>query len=354
MADGVNCLSLRAPARVRDRSIFMERIAYVSRATNVLPPSVLNQLVAEARRRNAAVQITGALVSASGLFFQIVEGQPEDLAALLARLNRDPRHRDLTILLREPVRERLFPDWSMEIVDFDSPQEGLLLPFRLLTESLGRMLSALERYTQPSLLRLVRQGIDPITLPVRQAERMVLFADIVGFATLCDQRPFAEVNAAVGAFMDICGQEVERGGGEVAKLIGDCVMAVFPLEMGSGGAHVALAIQRALQQLRDRSPPESALATLHSGIGLAGGTVIEGNIGSASKLDYTLMGQAVNRAARLEAMTRKVRRRILLDAQVASYTQGLPLKPTRPLQLKGFAQPVIAWSIDLPELRIPR
>lgn len=89
----------------------LERLIYESTATGSL--ANLAVILAESQRNNAPRGLTGALAAHRDRYIQVVEGQPEVLDGLLRRLENDPRHRDIRLMHREPVEERMFADWSM-------------------------------------------------------------------------------------------------------------------------------------------------------------------------------------------------------------------------------------------------
>lgn len=101
-------------------------IVYCSRASGALDSAALQRIIATAHRYNPAHGITGMLVFGSGIFFQWLEGPHEHVTALMDRLRADPRH-DAIIQLSEveEVRERLFPQWDMELVTSDHIREVL-------------------------------------------------------------------------------------------------------------------------------------------------------------------------------------------------------------------------------------
>lgn len=103
------------------------QVIYASAATSRWTPDALLRLLRTARRNNGAVGITGFLGHNAGTFLQMLEGTPEAVDATLARIARDGRHQELTILLRRETSERFFPDWSMgfEEVDDVIPGPGL-------------------------------------------------------------------------------------------------------------------------------------------------------------------------------------------------------------------------------------
>ena len=102
------------------------QVAYCSRASSDVDRAVLQRIVATAQRYNPAHGITGMRVFGSGIFFQWLEGPHEHVVALMQRLRGDPRHDTMVELSQgEEVRERLFPDWSMELVTPDHIRDVL-------------------------------------------------------------------------------------------------------------------------------------------------------------------------------------------------------------------------------------
>ncbi len=92
-------------------------LVYCSRATAGMDDAQVLRIIATARRRNPELGITGMLVFGSGIFFQWLEGPRHNVAALMTRLRADSRHESIVLLSEvEEVRERLFPDWDMELV----------------------------------------------------------------------------------------------------------------------------------------------------------------------------------------------------------------------------------------------
>jgi hypothetical protein len=90
---------------------------YCSRVSDGVDDAAVDRIIQTARRLNPERGITGLLVFGSGLFFQWLEGPRDNLLHLLGCLRTDQRHRDMVMLEEsEEVRERLFPDWSMELV----------------------------------------------------------------------------------------------------------------------------------------------------------------------------------------------------------------------------------------------
>lgn len=93
-------------------------LVYCSRVAPGVDDAAVARIIASARRNNPEQGITGLLVFGSGIFFQWLEGPRDNVTQLMALIAADPRHGNVvTISASEELRERLFPDWDMELVD---------------------------------------------------------------------------------------------------------------------------------------------------------------------------------------------------------------------------------------------
>lgn len=102
-------------------------IVYCSRASSGVDDATVRQIIESSRRRNPQGGITGLLVFGSGIFFQWLEGPRDNVLALMAMLKTDRRHHTVVQLASgEEVRERLFPDWDMELVGGDAIRDVLV------------------------------------------------------------------------------------------------------------------------------------------------------------------------------------------------------------------------------------
>lgn len=88
-------------------------LVYTSSAVRPFADDELDVLLQSSRTHNHALGITGLLLHRGGEFIQILEGERDEVEQLMERIDRDPRHHDVRVLLREPVHERRFGDWSM-------------------------------------------------------------------------------------------------------------------------------------------------------------------------------------------------------------------------------------------------
>ncbi len=207
-----------------------------------------------------------------------------------------------------------------------------------------RLHAAFGTYVDPALAaRLLEQGDDVFTGERRQVT--VMFVDIRDFT------PFAEANTAedtvarLNALFEIVVPAVVDAGGHVNKFLGDGALAVFgaPNDLAE---HADAAVSAAV--LIHRRVGERFGGELRIGIGINTGVVIAGTIGGGGKLEFTLIGDTVNVAARLEQLTKTTGDAILLTAQTVDALDSRPAALTdRGFHaLKGKSAPLQVFGID--------
>ena len=214
-----------------------------------------------------------------------------------------------------------------------------------------RLRQTFERYVAPSVVQEIlsdRNCAEGIlrgrTLPVT-----ALFSDLEGFTALTRERSskgrsedlIHQLNRYLGRMVDV----ICEHGGTVDKFIGDCVMAVFGSPVSRGieleaqqALRCAQAMRIALQQLNQQWALEG-LPPLKCGIGLASGDAVVGQIGSPQRMDFTVIGDTVNRASRLESLTRQLCTPILVDERTALLVQSeQPMVGLGAQAIKGMDQ----------------
>lgn len=170
----------------------------------------------------------------------------------------------------------------------------------------------------------------------------IWFSDLRGWSRLANSLPAAEAVALANGYFELVESAVNEAGGEILKLIGDAVLAVFPADGEGGGEQAACrnAVEAALAAQRRAVETESPL---RFGVGLHLGELIYGNVGTPTRLDFTVMGQAVNLAARLEGLTKTLERPVVVSealaqtVDVACCDLGLHPIPGWDEPVRGFA-----------------
>ncbi len=326
----------------------MIRITYISKVTDPLSLKEIEVIGIKSSKSNKQVNITGLLVHFEKLFFQVLEGEDEVVDRLYERIGKDPRHRDVIRLKTEHgIKERLFPSWSMKMINLDNNADDLMRPIKILLRSVLESHSIVERYTQPTILKTLNKGINPLNVEPVPVERIILFADIVSYSTIIEKMPIEETLKFLNTYFEICSRIILNRGGEVNKFMGDGLMAYFDIRYADNAIHACIEIMEELKNLRQNSIENSPLKILNSGFGLDQGVVIEGNMGSRFKMDYTIIGDPVNVAARLEALTREVDHSLVLSESLKNSTkEPWPFISLGKYKLKGMEKNSEVYSID--------
>lgn len=153
----------------------------------------------------------------------------------------------------------------------------------------------------------------------REAEVAVLFTDLRGFTALSEGLHPSQVVELLNEHFTGIVEAVHRRGGVVDKFIGDAAMAVFGLQGPEGccdaAVEAALEMRDTLTALNARLAGRG-LPSVEHGAGIHFGPVVAGNIGSPDRLEYTVIGDTVNTASRLESLTKELGRHLVLSAAV--------------------------------------
>jgi class 3 adenylate cyclase len=212
-----------------------------------------------------------------------------------------------------------------------------------------------ETYVPRSLvLRLIRSGAGT-SVASEERRVTVMFTDIEGFSEVSRRLSAAATADLLNRHFSLLARAIEEEGGTVDKFIGDAVMAFWgaPEEQSDHAARAlraAAAIGRAIR-LENLGAAVSGGRRLRLRIGLHSGPVVVGNIGSESRINFTIVGETVNVAARLEELGKQLddgRDVVILasaaTARIARY--AVPMTPLGPHHLRGQPDPVEVFRVD--------
>ncbi|HEV2854439.1 MAG TPA: adenylate/guanylate cyclase domain-containing protein [Thermoanaerobaculia bacterium] len=207
----------------------------------------------------------------------------------------------------------------------------------------------LERYHSPSVIEEVLRGGDEGMRRLQTAEATVLFADLVGFTAFAENAPPESVAESIDAFLDLSVEAIFRAGGTLDKFIGDCVMAFFGAPVAQPdhavrAVRAAVEIQQGLAAWNTRRAAEG-LPGFRARVALNSGPVVVGDIGSARRVDYTVLGNTVNVAARLEAFVAEPDDVVLGPTTHLLLDGAIPTEPLGEFQLKGLQQRIQAYRV---------
>jgi class 3 adenylate cyclase len=176
-----------------------------------------------------------------------------------------------------------------------------------------------------------------------QAKATVLVCDIEGFAALTDSLGAHGTINFLNAYFEIVVEIVERYQGVVTQFQGDAILAVFNVPISSRD-HGANALRAALEMVRAADSQTFAGVRARNRVGLSTGRVVAGAVGSAGRLSYTVHGNAVNLAARLEQMNKEYGTRILLSDKTAERCPGFELRKLADAEIRGYGEPVALYT----------
>lgn len=185
-------------------------------------------------------------------------------------------------------------------------------------------------------------------------EAVIWVADMRGFTELTEKYSGPQVNRVLNGFFEQVVSAVTDNGGDVLKFLGDGVLAVFPFTCAATAADAAkaamAAADEALRNLEayNANPCEdvrnlNGWTPIRCGIAMHIGEVFFGNVGGQDRLDFTVIGSAVNETARLEALTKRVMRPVVMSQQVGDLLE-IPLDDIGHHELKGIVQPVRVFA----------
>ncbi len=205
-------------------------------------------------------------------------------------------------------------------------------------------------YVSPSLVEAIIARPDRLQLGGEEVEVTVLFADLERFSTFSEDMAPRELISLLNDYFSAMTEVILAHQGTLDKYIGDSLMALWgaPLPLVQ---HASLACQAALQmQATLRSLRWDwrvrGLPPLMARIGLHSGPVIAGNVGSRQRFNYTVMGDTVNLASRLEEANKQYGTEILLsEATYRRLDQTFLIRELDQVQVRGRAQPVIIYEL---------
>jgi adenylate cyclase len=233
------------------------------------------------------------------------------------------------------------------LISMDEKKLGVMVMLEdISTEK--RMKSTMSRYMDPGLADQLLKGDD--NLGGEEKKATILFSDVRGFTTITEQLGAQGTVQLLNDYFTIMVDSITNQGGMLDKFIGDAIMAAFGLPFSTDDDE-----DRALRASIDmitslwewnQVRTKNGLPPIDMGIGLNTDTVVSGNIGSPKRMDYTVIGDGVNLAARLESACKQYSARILVSEFTHSNLKGV--YRTREIDkviVKGKTKPVGIYEV---------
>jgi adenylate cyclase len=213
-----------------------------------------------------------------------------------------------------------------------------------------RLRHAFEHYVNPSVMREMLAHPHLLKLGGDKRELTVLFSDIRGFTTLAERLTPEALVKFINAYLTPMTHVVLSQGGTLDKYIGDAVMAFWgaPIRQEDHAlraCRAAVGMREELERLREEWRAQN-LPEVDMGVGINTGPMIVGNMGSEVRFDYTVMGDAVNLASRLEGMNKTYRTHILMSEATFLAVEGhVTARRLGAVRVKGKRKPVRIYEL---------
>ena len=234
----------------------------------------------------------------------------------------------------EPVPQSHFVELSQAGTAFNEMVMGL--------QERDRIRSLFGKYVPESIAKRLLIGEETIEPQVTEAT--ILFTDLEGFTAKSEQMRPEEIVEMLNAYFSVLADIVERFGGVITQFQGDAILATFNVPVPDPD-HASQAVRAGIA-IRDAVATQSfAGHHLNCRIGINTGEVVAGAVGAADRLNYTVHGDAVNLAARLEALNKDYDTDILMSKFTADQTTGFSLKQVDVVPIRGKSEAVTIFTV---------
>lgn len=309
-----------------------------------------------------------------GVTFQVYEGRAPVLSF---NALEDPRYREMpsiqqfglraiicvpmrikekmigVIYLDNRLKRGAFEERDLTFVTAFSDQAAIAIDNANLEAERRRIRALFEGYVSSEVLEEILSRPD-LQLSGERRVVTVMFLDIRGFTSLSEQMDATRLVARLNAFYAEVGEIIFRHGGTLFTYMGDALMAVFGAPRTHGddavrAVRTATEISSRMDALRE-AWTSAAVPLFEIGIGLCTGEVVAGDVGFSKKREYTVIGDTVNTAARLEKLNKQFGTRIALSESTRNAVgEAIPLRQLGTVEVRGKSEPVNAWTVGVPE-----
>jgi len=214
---------------------------------------------------------------------------------------------------------------------------------------------AFSKYLSPDMVNVVAENPDQLKLGGQKRDMTLLFCDVRGFTTISEQFDAEGLTKLINKLLTPLTNVILARKGTVDKYMGDCIMAFWnaPLDDAEHAKHAclsALAMLEEMQPLNDRLEQEAIEEgrkhiPLKVGVGLNSGECVVGNMGSDQRFDYSVLGDTVNLASRLEGQSKPYGVRIVIGETTAKAAPGMAVIELDLIKVKGKTQAVRIFSL---------
>lgn len=255
------------------------------------------------------------------------------------------------IYVDTPLKVKAYGDFELDLLSALSGMCALAihqagLRAKLEEEKMAK--SRLERYHSPSVVKRILESTakEPV-LEARELTATVLFADLCGFTSMSENMDPKDIANLLNGFLSKMTDVIFENEGTLDKFIGDCVMAVFgaPVESEDHSVRAikcALGMKKALEEYNLENEGKKAL---NFRVGINSGRMVAGDIGSSRRMEYTVLGEVVNLASRLQSYVAKPGQ-IVIGETTFNMTKGkFATKEIKDVRVKGISKTFSAYEV---------
>jgi adenylate cyclase len=218
------------------------------------------------------------------------------------------------------------------------------------TEAKGKrlMTGLFGQYVPPELVDEMSKNPEAFSMEGESRDLTILFSDVRGFTTISEGLDPKELSNLMNAFLTPLTEVIYHNHGTIDKYMGDCIMAFWGAPMKDEN-HAKHAVQAAFEMGRKLESLQSEFKSrgwpeIKIGIGLNTGLVSVGNMGSSIRLAYTVMGDAVNLASRLEGITKEYGAQIVIGEETKNKLPDLICRELDSVKVKGKNLPITIYE----------
>ncbi|HEY5993692.1 MAG TPA: adenylate/guanylate cyclase domain-containing protein [Gallionellaceae bacterium] len=204
------------------------------------------------------------------------------------------------------------------------------------------------QYVPAALVEELSKRPEEVSMESESREMTILFSDVRGFTSISEQLDPRELSHLMNEFLTAFTRVIHRHRGTIDKYMGDCIMAFWgaPLHSDShardavyAGMEMFEALHQLQQEFKARGWPE-----IRMGVGINTGKVVVGNMGSEVRVAYTVMGDAVNLASRLESISKEYRIDFVVGEATRAAVPGVVYRELDLVRVKGKDKPVAIYE----------
>ena len=222
--------------------------------------------------------------------------------------------------------------------------------FVLENRSKEKVKSAMGKYMSQDVMKRIVQNIDSLGLGGKKSVVTVLFADIRGFTSMSEQMSAQEVSEILNEYFTEIEPIITKYNGVINKFIGDAVMAIFgePIQDKNHAQNAVKCAYAMLQKVKElqKKWAREGKPKIEIGVGVNTGEVFVGNIGSINRMEYTVIGDTVNLASRLESYNKIYKTKLLISPTtyeaVKSFTDVIKISD---VQIRGKANKMDIYEV---------